>query len=65
MFVETDNEFYICTRMRILSYLYSHGFVSEFSRPDFKNNKFTVWAFRNTDDLKKCINAYYNNLKNN
>lgn len=52
-------KYYVCKRMRVLTYLQEHGFNFIKTQPDRNNPSFLVWIFRETKELRDCIEEYY------
>jgi hypothetical protein len=50
---------YVCRKMRLCAYLLEKGFKYEEERQDKFNEKYRVWIFRNTPELRNAIEEYY------
>lgn len=50
---------YICTKLRMCSFLLKKGFNYIEEKPDKKNPKFNIWVFANTPQLQLAIEEYY------
>lgn len=57
--MRTEMKFYVCRRIRLLSYLLDRGFNFIETRQDRNNPKYKVWIFIDTPDLEKAIKDYY------
>lgn len=51
---------YVCSKLRLCSYLLSRGFHYISEREDRYNPKFKVWLFEMTPELRAAVNDYYN-----
>ena len=58
-----ENQYYICKRMRMMSYLVEKGFVYEKTIPDMTNPKFKCWLFRSSTELQKAIDDYFAQIR--
>lgn len=50
---------YICKRMRLCSFLLSKGFKYVRETKDKYNEKYHVWLFKSTPELRLAIEEYY------
>lgn len=50
---------YVCRRMKLCSFLLSKGFKYEKVEPDKFNEKYSVWIFKSTPELRLAIEEYY------
>lgn len=51
--------FYVCKRLKLLSWLNAAGFLPFKQVPDNNNDKYTCWLFINSEALQQSINEYY------
>lgn len=56
-------EYYYCRRIRIKNWLASRGYKPSFSMPDFKNDKYLVWGYEDSPELRECVEEYYAQAK--
>lgn len=59
---QTSTEYYICKRMRLLSFLIKRGFEVIETIPDANNPSFNCWLFVKTPELMTAVNEYYSLL---
>lgn len=50
---------YVCRRMKLCGYLLSKGFKYEKVEPDKFNDKYSVWIFKSSPELRLAIEEYY------
>ena len=50
---------YVCRRMKLCSFLLSKGFKYEKTEKDKFNDKYTVWIFQSSPELRLAIEEYY------
>lgn len=53
-------KYYVCKKMRLLTHLHKNGFMPIRTQPDIKNPKYLVWIFENSEELRDCVESYYN-----
>ena len=51
---------YVCRKIRLCSYLLSKGFQYEVETTDIKDPSRKVWLFKDSSELRKSIEDYYN-----
>ena len=56
-------DYYTCKRLRLLNHLKSNGFTPFATIPEPTNHNYNWWLFENSPELEKCINEYFENLK--
>lgn len=54
---------YVCRRMKLCCFLLSKGFKYVKEEPDKHNEKYNVWIFKNSPELKLAIEEYYSQIK--
>ena len=57
---ESNNKIYACTKIRLCEYLINHGYMYIREATDIKNPSRKVWLFNDSEELKKCVEEYYN-----
>lgn len=50
---------YVCRRMKLCSYLLSQGFKYVKVEKDKFNEKYNVWIFESSPELRCAIESYY------
>ena len=50
---------YVCSRMKLCSYLLKKGFRYEKTFKDKYNPNYNCWLFKNTPSLINAVNEYY------
>lgn len=50
---------YVCSRMKLCSYLLEKGFKYKKTFKDKYNPKYNCWLFENTPELINAVNEYY------
>lgn len=58
-----EKQYYICKRMRMMSYLVEKGFTYEATIPDMTNPKFSCWLFRSSPELQEAIDDYFAQIR--
>lgn len=53
------NRFYVCRKIRLCSYLLSHGFTYEREDINIKDPSKKVWLFRDSKELRNTVENYY------
>ena len=53
-------KYYVCKKMRLLTYLQENGFNFIKTQQDRNNPAFLVWIFRDSKELRDCVESYYN-----
>ena len=53
---------YVCRRMKLCSFLLSKGFKYIREEPDKSNEKYSVWLFKNSPELRLAIEEYYSQI---
>lgn len=53
---------YVCRRMKLCGFLLSKGFKYERVEKDKYNEKFSVWLFKNSPELRLAIEEYYSQI---
>lgn len=56
---------YVCSRMKLCSYLLEKGFKYKKTFKDKYNPKYNCWLFENTPELINAVNEYYSQKKYN
>lgn len=52
--------FYVCRRIKLLSFLQDRGFKHIMQQKDKTNPKYFVWIFTDSPELRSAIEDYYN-----
>ncbi len=60
---ETRMKYYICRRIKLLTFLQNKGFQYIMHEPDKYNPKYTIWLFEDTEEIRKAVDEYYENTK--
>lgn len=63
----TENRYkdiYTCKRLRLLEHLKKNGFSPFATIPDPTNDRYNWWLFEKSPEFEKCVNAYFEQLKN-
>lgn len=55
-----ERDYYVCKRLRMLSWLRSKGFMPYETIPDYQNPKYNCWLFKASDELLEAVNEYFN-----
>ena len=53
---------YVCRRMKLCSFLLSKGFKYEREEKDKNNEKYNVWIFKNSPELRLAVEEYYSQM---
>ena len=56
---QNERKPYVVKYLRLYLYLIEKGYKELYSRPDFKNPKYNIWVFKNTDELYADIQEYW------
>lgn len=56
-------KYYVCRRIRLLTYLQDKGFQYIKCEQDKWNPKYNIWLFRDCDEIREAIEEYYNQIK--
>lgn len=54
---------YVCRRMKLCSFLLSKGFKYEREEKDKYNERYNVWIFKNSPELRLAVEEYYGQMK--
>lgn len=54
-----NNSYYICKRLKLLSFLMKKGFEVIDTIPDVRNPRFNCWRFKRTPELLAAVDEYY------
>lgn len=52
-------KYYVCKKIRLLTFLQSKGFNFIKTEQDKNNDKYIVWIFIETPELRDAIEEYY------
>ena len=55
-----DMSFYVCRRIKLLSFLQDNGFKYIREQKDKDNPRYSVWVFIDSPELRSTIESYYN-----
>lgn len=53
-------EIYVCRKIRLCGYLLDRGFRYLRETTDIKNPERKVWLFKNSEEINKAVEDYYN-----
>ena len=59
---KTRLKYYVCKKMRLLTYLMSKGYMYIKIDKDKTNPNYSVWIFEDTPELRKEVSRYYENI---
>lgn len=51
--------YYVCRRMKLMSYLTKKGFMFTATLPDMHNPKYHVWLYEDSEELRAVVEEYY------
>ena len=54
-------KYYVCTKMKLLTYLMKRGYMYIKIDKDRNNPRYTVWLFEDTPELREEVSRYYAN----
>ena len=55
-------KYYVCRRIRILTFLLERGFQYIKMEQDKYNPNYNIWLFRDCDEIRAAVEEYYNNI---
>lgn len=55
-----NNRVYVCRKIRLCEYLLDHGYRYVKETTDIRNPERKVWIFNDSEDLRNCVESYYN-----
>lgn len=50
---------YVCRRIKLYSYLTTHGFKPYSVVPDMYDTERVVWLYEDSDDIREAVSDYY------
>lgn len=55
-------KYYVCRRIRLLSFLQEKGFQYLIMEKDKYNPNYNIWLFKDTPELRIAIEEYYSQI---
>lgn len=53
---------YVCRRIKLYSFLTEHNFKPKYIQPDKYDPDRLIWLYEETDDLKRAVSFYYEQM---